>query len=75
MKKGIYKHYKGNNYQVIDCAIHTETGEEMVIYKALYETKHNNGGLWARPLTMFAENVQVEGKTVPRFKFIGTNNT
>ena len=71
MKTGTYKHYKGKTYEVVDSAFHTETGEELVIYKALYETQKNNGGLWARPLKMFQENVNVNGKEIPRFEYIG----
>lgn len=70
MKKGIYRHYKGNNYEVVNTAIHTETKEVLVVYKALYETDINNDGLWVRPLKMFTENVQVDGKMIPRFEFV-----
>lgn len=70
MKKGIYRHYKGNRYEVVNTAIHTETKEVLVVYKALYETDINNDGLWVRPLKMFTENVQVDGKTIPRFEYI-----
>lgn len=71
MKKGTYKHYKGKTYEVVDCAIHTETGEAMVVYKALYETETNNGGLWVRPLKMFNENVNINGNEMPRFEYVG----
>jgi hypothetical protein len=70
MKKGKYKHYKRKMYEVLDFAIHTETGEEMVVYKALYETEVNNGGLWTRPLNMFKENITVDGNDVPRFEYV-----
>lgn len=63
---GKYKHYKGNNYEVIGVANHSETLEELVVYRALY----GENGLWVRPLTMFLETVEVDGKKVPRFKFI-----
>ncbi len=60
---GRYRHYKGNEYTVIGIARHSETLEEMVIYRAEY----GDGGLWARPLSMFTESVTVNGRTVPRF--------
>ena len=66
MKPGKYKHFKGNMYQVLFIAIHSETEEPMVIYKALYgEYK-----IWARPLKMFTEMIEHEGKKVPRFEYV-----
>ena len=62
----IYEHYKGNRYEVITIACHSETLEKMVVYRALYGDKE----LWVRPLEMFLENVVIEGKKIPRFKFI-----
>lgn len=70
LKKGLYKHYKGNMYQVISVARHSETTEIMVIYKALYESEFGKNTLWVRPLKMFTENVIVEEKSVPRFEYI-----
>ncbi len=65
---GTYRHYKGNLYEVIDTVIHSETLEELVLYKPLYETNDQwNGKLWVRPLAMFLEEIEVEGKIVPRF--------
>jgi cyclomaltodextrinase / maltogenic alpha-amylase / neopullulanase len=64
LKLGVYKHFKGKEYEVIGMAKHSETLEEMVVYRALY----GEGELWVRPLKNFIENVTVEGKTVPRFK-------
>ena len=66
-KKGIYKHYKGNYYELIGFATHSETLEKMVIYKALY----GENELWVRPISMWNETVEINGQTVPRFKFIG----
>lgn len=66
MHKGIYQHYKGNYYEVIDVARHSETLEDMIIYRALY----GNFGLWVRPLTMFLEQVEIDGLKIPRFRFI-----
>ena len=62
---GIYRHFKGKDYEVIGIAKHSETLEEMVVYKPLY-----NSGLWVRPLKMFQENIEINGEVVPRFKFI-----
>ena len=70
IQKGLYEHYKGNHYEVLDVAVHTETQEVMVIYKALYKGDFPEGTLWARPLVMFKENVMVHGKPVPRFRFL-----
>ena len=68
MKKGIYRHYKGNLYEVIGTVRHSETLEELVLYKALYLSEGEN--LWVRPLQMFMEEVEVEGKLVSRFAFV-----
>lgn len=65
LKLGIYKHYKGNKYDVIGIAKHSETLEDFAVYKALY----GQYGLWVRPL-MFLEEIQVNGKKVPRFKYV-----
>lgn len=66
IQTGTYRHYKGNTYQVIGIAKHSETEEDLVVYQALY----GEYGLWVRPLDMFCEKVKVEGKFVPRFKLI-----
>ena len=63
---GIYKHYKGNLYEVIGVAQHSETEEMMAVYKTLY----GDFSLWVRPLSMFMETLEVECKTVARFEFI-----
>ncbi|MEK7464307.1 MAG: DUF1653 domain-containing protein [Patescibacteria group bacterium] len=67
LKIGEYEHYKGNKYEVVGLAKHSETLEELVVYRALY----GDHGLWVRPTRMFLEEVEVEGKMVPRFKYIG----
>ncbi len=66
IKLGKYEHYKGKQYEVIGVAKHSETLEELVVYRALY----GENDLWVRPLKMFLENVEVEGKQIPRFRFI-----
>lgn len=63
---GKYMHYKGKLYRVLSVAKHSETLEEMVVYQQLYGEE----GIWVRPLGMFLETVEVEGKTVPRFQWI-----
>ncbi len=71
IKIGRYRHYKGNEYEVIGIAKHSETLEDLVIYKALYESKEfGNEALWARPAAMFLEMVKVDGKDIPRFQYI-----
>lgn len=65
IKAGLYRHYKGNEYQVIDTVRHSETEEALVLYRALYGEK----GLWVRPLEMFLESVWVDGKPQPRFAY------
>ena len=60
---GIYRHYKGKIYEVLGTATHSENGEQLVVYRASYGKR----GLWVRPLGMFMETVEVEGKLLPRF--------
>lgn len=67
IKKGRYHHFKGNEYEVIGTAKHSETLEEYVVYKALY----GDGGLWIRPKEMWNETVERDGKVFKRFEFIG----
>ena len=61
---GKYRHYKGNYYEVLGVVRHSETLEELVLYKQLY----GEGALWVRPLLMFTETVTIEGQTKPRFE-------
>ena len=71
IKLGKYQHFKGNFYEVIDIARHSETLEEMVIYRALYDSpEFGNNALWVRPKEKFCENILVDGKEIQRFKFI-----
>lgn len=67
MEPGVYRHYKGKLYRVLYVATHSETLEKLVVYQALY----GEFAYWARPLSMFAETVEVDGKRMPRFQYIG----
>jgi hypothetical protein len=64
---GVYRHYKGNQYEVVGFARHSETLEDMVIYRALY----GEGAAWVRPLAMWENLIEVDGKTVKRFEYVG----
>ena len=64
--QGIYRHYKGNLYQVLHTAQHSETEEALVVYRCLY----GEYGVWVRPLVMFSETVTVDGKQLSRFELI-----
>jgi len=66
-KPGIYRHFKGNKYRLLCVAKHSETLEEMVVYQALYAGM----GVWVRPLKMWGEMVEHEGRLLPRFQYIG----
>jgi hypothetical protein len=66
IKPGKYRHYKGKEYEVIGLAKHSETMEDLVVYKALY----GEGQMWVRPVKMFEEKVVVDGTEVPRFEFM-----
>jgi len=63
VQPGLYRHYKGAEYRVLGVVRHSETEEELVLYQALY----GDFGLWVRPLAMFADNVEVDGRQMPRF--------
>lgn len=65
MDSGLYKHYKGGIYEVIGVAKHSETEEELVVYKATYQTEGEN--LWVRPKQMFLQTLQVNGVFTQRF--------
>ncbi len=66
LEKGLYRHYKGNLYEVMMTAQHSETEEWMVVYKALYGEE----GIWVRPYEMFIDYVNIEGKKLKRFTFV-----
>lgn len=67
IKIGRYRHFKGNEYEVIAIARHSETTEDYVVYKALY----SDGGMWVRPASMWNETVERDGVTYKRFTYIG----
>lgn len=67
LKPGIYRHFKGNLYQLLAVATHSETQEPMVVYRALYGTY----GLWVRPAAMWQEMVDRDGYHGPRFQYVG----
>jgi hypothetical protein len=66
IQPGRYRHYKGNEYTVLGVARHSETLQELVVYRQEYGER----GLWVRPAAMFAETVEVEGRAVPRFQHL-----
>lgn len=63
IKPGIYRHFKGNEYEVLFLATHSETRETMVVYRALYGER----GLWVRPASMWTERIERDGYSGPRF--------
>ena len=65
LKKGRYKHYKGSEYEVLGVARHSETLEELVVYL------DSNQDFWVRPLSMFIQDIEVDGKKIPRFEYTG----
>jgi hypothetical protein len=67
IKPGRYRHYKGNEYEVIGVGSHSETLEAMVVYRPLY----GEGGLWVRPAAMWDEIIEKDGITIKRFEYIG----
>lgn len=67
LKLGKYRHFKGNEYQLLGIATHSETMEPMVVYRALYGEK----GLWVRPASMWTETVERDGYCGPRFQYVG----
>lgn len=67
IKPGRYRHFKGKEHEVLGVARHSETEEELVVYRALY----GDFGLWVRPVSMWNETVERDGKTFRRFTYIG----
>ncbi len=70
-RPGFYRHYKGNEYEVIGIARHSETEEELVVYRKLY----GDHSLWVRPRSMFLESVTVDGQVKQRFEWLGEIRT
>ena len=70
LRLGKYRHFKGNEYELIGIATHSETMEPMVVYRALYGEQ----GLWVRPASMWTEHVERDGYSGPRFQFIGVES-
>ncbi|NVJ66183.1 MAG: DUF1653 domain-containing protein [Gammaproteobacteria bacterium] len=66
IQKGVYQHFKGQKYEILDVATHSETGEQYVVYKALY----GDFGTWIRPLEMFTETIERDGKVIRRFEYL-----
>ena len=64
---GKYRHYKGNDYEVLGVATHSEDESKLVVYRTLY----GDFDLWVRPLEMFTETVEIDDEQVPRFRYIG----
>ncbi len=71
IKPGRYRHFKGNEYEVLFVARHSETMEDMVVYRALY----GEGGIWVRPASMWNEIVTRDGREYKRFTYIGEKNS
>jgi len=71
METWIYRHYKNKDYEVLWIVKHSETLEELVLYKALYNSEEFwENSLWVRPKSMFCENIVINNKKIPRFKYI-----
>ena len=66
VRPGKYRHFKGGEYEVQGVATHSESGEQLVVYRSLYGSR----GLWVRPLDMFLETVEQDGVVRPRFEFV-----
>ncbi|MFN8634461.1 MAG: DUF1653 domain-containing protein [Chloroflexota bacterium] len=76
MKLGRYRHYKGQEYEVLGVVMHTESNEKLVLYRALYDIpslrdEYGPDPWFVRPYTMFNENVTVDGRSVARFEYLG----
>ena len=67
LRPGRYRHFKGGEYELLFTATHSETMEPMVVYRALYGER----GVWVRPAAMWEETVERDGRSMPRFTYIG----
>lgn len=71
VKLGKFRHFKGKEYEVIGVARHSETLEELVVYRALYDSEEfGKNALWVRPIDMFTETIEKDGKKIKRFEYI-----
>jgi hypothetical protein len=72
IKKGKYKHYKGDIYEIVEVGRDSGTLEEVVVYKGLYNSdKFGNNPIWVRPLKEFIGEIEIDGKKIKRFEFVG----
>ncbi|PNP96910.1 DUF1653 domain-containing protein [Moraxella sp. RCAD0137] len=71
IQKGVYRHYKGNLYQVVDVVRHSETLDWLVLYHPLYGDLSEQSTLWVRPFEMFVQMLEQGGECVPRFAYVG----
>jgi hypothetical protein len=69
LQPGRYRHYKGKDYIVLGVAMHSETEEELVVYR----TDYGDRSLWVRPLVMFQETIEIDGRKQARFQYVGSN--
>jgi hypothetical protein len=69
LQPGRYRHYKGKDYIVLGVARHSETEEELVVYR----TDYGDRSLWVRPLVMFQETIEIDGRKQARFQYVGPN--
>ena len=67
---GKYKHYKGDDVEVIGTSLHSETLEEFVVYHHISDKRKTEDHFWVRPIKMFCEEVEINGKKMPRFKYL-----
>lgn len=74
LKPGIYEHFKGDRVEVAGIALHSETLEELVLYKHISGKHTGEPYFWVRPIAMFLEQVEHNSKSVPRFRYIGEVN-
>ena len=75
VKMGKYKHFKGKEYEVLGVAHHSESLEELVVYRALYDSlEFGKDALWARPKEMFLGTKTIDGKKIPRFEFVDSSS-